>query len=99
MIHIDSLVRNVETWHLHPQAVPGVDQVMTAFVQLRTLGFDLLDLFWLHSVATTPQAIEKDEFILKTFNGELDRWEAKWYRTLDEGRSQEIRYPLIVSRD
>ncbi|EEP81413.1 predicted protein [Uncinocarpus reesii 1704] len=84
MIHMDSLIRNAENWHHHMFAVPGIDEVMVAFVQLRILGFDLLDVFWLHPVATTPQAIDKDEFILKTFNCDLDRWEAKWYKTLDE---------------
>ncbi|WEW57044.1 hypothetical protein PRK78_002503 [Emydomyces testavorans] len=89
MIPIDSLIRNVETWHQHPHATPGIDEVMVAFVQLRTLGFDLLDVFWLHPVATTLQAIEKDEFILKTFNSELDRWEGKWHRILEEAFNPE----------
>ncbi|KAI2325124.1 hypothetical protein LOY98_006114 [Ophidiomyces ophidiicola] len=83
MIHMDFLIRNVATWHQHDYAIPGIDEVMVAFVQLRVLGFDLLDLFWLHPVATTPQALDKDEFILKTFNTELDSWQAKWYRILD----------------
>ncbi|EFW17496.1 conserved hypothetical protein [Coccidioides posadasii str. Silveira] len=89
MIHMDHLIRNAETWHQHAYAVPGIDEVMVSFVQLRILGFDLLDVFWLHPVATTSQTIDKDEFILKTFNSELDRWEAKWYRILDEGNGPE----------
>lgn len=85
MIQIDSLIRSAETWHQHVYAVPGCDQIMSAFVQLRILGSEIVELFWIDPVATTAQSIIKNEVILKLFNGELDRWEAKWYKIVEEG--------------
>ncbi|EDN07411.1 GAL4 & fungal specific transcription factor domain-containing protein, priB [Histoplasma capsulatum] len=84
MIQIDSLIRSAETWHQHVYAVPGCDQIMSAFVQLRILGSEIVELFWIDPVATTAQSIIKNEVILKLFNGELDRWEAKWYKIVEE---------------
>lgn len=46
MIQVDTLIRSSETWCTHPLAVTGCDQVTSAFVQLRIIGSDLLDLFW-----------------------------------------------------
>ncbi|KKZ62248.1 hypothetical protein EMCG_00415 [[Emmonsia] crescens] len=84
MIQVDPLLRSAENWHQDVYAVPGCDQVMSAFVQLRILGSEILDLFWIDPVATTAQSITKNEVILKLFNGDLDRWEAKWYRIVEE---------------
>ncbi|OJD18325.1 hypothetical protein AJ78_01638 [Emergomyces pasteurianus Ep9510] len=84
MIQIDALIRSAENWHQHVYAVPGCDQIMSAFVQLRILGSEILDLFWVDPVTTTAQSITRNEVILKLFNGDLDRWEAKWYKIVEE---------------
>ncbi|OAT10031.1 hypothetical protein BDBG_05713 [Blastomyces gilchristii SLH14081] len=84
MIQMDPLIRSAEHWHQHVYAVPGCDQIMSAFVQLRILGSEILELFWIDPVATTAQSIIKIEVILKLFNGDLDRWEAKWYQIVEE---------------
>ncbi|KLJ07019.1 hypothetical protein EMPG_17494 [Blastomyces silverae] len=84
MIQMDPLIRSAEHWHQHVYAVPGCDQIMSAFVQLRILGSEILELFWIDPVATTAQSIIKNEEILKLFNGDLDRWEAKWYQIVEQ---------------
>ncbi|OJD24117.1 hypothetical protein ACJ73_04523 [Blastomyces percursus] len=84
MIQMDPLIRSAEHWHQNVYAVPGCDQIMSAFVQLRILGSEILELFWIDPVATTAQSIIKNEVILKLFNGDLDRWEAKWYQIVEE---------------
>jgi hypothetical protein len=84
MIQIDPLIRNSESWHQDIYAVPGCDQIMSAFVQLRILGSEILDLFWIDPLAPTPDAISKAEVFIKLFNGELDRWQAKWYKILED---------------
>lgn len=96
MIQIDSLIRSAETWHQHVYAVPGCDQIMSAFVQLRILGSEIVELFWIDPVATTAQSIIKNEVILKLFNGELDRWEAKWYKIVEEGMFSRLYFLLTT---
>ncbi|PGH00029.1 hypothetical protein GX51_06028 [Blastomyces parvus] len=84
MIQIDPLIRSAEYWHQHVYAVPGCDQIMSAFVQLRIIGSEILELSWIDPAAITAQSIIKNEVILKLFNGDLDRWEAKWYQIVEE---------------
>ncbi|PGH00113.1 hypothetical protein AJ79_08296 [Helicocarpus griseus UAMH5409] len=95
MIHMNPLIRNSDSWHQHIYAVPGCDQIMSAFVQLRILGSDILDLFWIDPVATTAQSITKNEVILKLFNGDLDRWEAKWYKIVEDA-SVSVAHRFII---
>lgn len=91
MITMDPLIRNVQNWHQHAYATPGIDEMVTALTQLRIIGFELLDLFWLDPLHTSPEFMKKDEFILRLCNNELDRWEARWHLIIDEG---EIHYNL-----
>lgn len=84
MIQIDPLIRNSESWHQDAYAVPGCDQIMSAFVQLRMIGSEILDLFYVDPLAPTPDAISKVEVFLRLFNGELDKWDAKWYKVLED---------------
>ncbi|ODH34118.1 hypothetical protein ACO22_03163 [Paracoccidioides brasiliensis] len=84
MIQVDPLIRNAGNWHQHIYAVPGCDQIMSAFVQLRILGSDILELFGIDPVTTTAESVAKGEVILKLFNGDLDRWEAKWYKIVED---------------
>ncbi|PGH14759.1 hypothetical protein AJ80_05803 [Polytolypa hystricis UAMH7299] len=95
MIQIDPLIRNSESWHQHPYAVPGCDHIMSAFVQLRILGSEILDLFWVDPETTNPQSISQNEALLKLFNGDLDRWEAKWYKTVEES-SENVAHRFII---
>ncbi|KAM5432152.1 hypothetical protein McanCB21832_005163 [Microsporum canis] len=85
MVHMDPLIRNVQNWHQHAYAAPGIDEIVTALAQLRIIGFELLDLFWLDPLHTSPEFMKKDEFILRLCNDELDRWESRWYLIIDEG--------------
>ncbi|EFQ99470.1 priB protein [Nannizzia gypsea CBS 118893] len=84
MISMDPLIRNVQNWHQHAYATPGIDEMVTALTQLRIIGFELLDLFWLDPLHTSPDFMKKDEFILRLCNDELDRWEARWHLVIDE---------------
>lgn len=98
---MDPLIRNSENWHDHVYAIPGCDQIMSAFVQLRILGSGILDLFWVDSASTSScssstaaaaaaaapsQTNIKDEGILEMLNCELDRWENKWYDVVENGK-------------
>ncbi|KAF3482720.1 priB protein [Arthroderma uncinatum] len=84
MVHMDPLIRNVQNWHQHAYAAPGIDEMVTALAQLRIIGFELLDLFWLDPVHTSPEFMKKDEYILRLCNDELDRWESRWHLIIDE---------------
>ncbi|KAK2787234.1 hypothetical protein FQN52_007323 [Onygenales sp. PD_12] len=68
---------------------------MSAFVQLRILGSEILDLFWIDPVASAAQSITKNEVILKLFNGDLDRWEVKWYKTIEDA-SNNVCHRFII---
>ncbi|KAI5309928.1 hypothetical protein KEM55_002107 [Ascosphaera atra] len=95
MIQMDALIRSSDTWHQHAYAVPGTDQVMSAFVQLRVLGSELLDKFCVDFQACSPEVLQKNEVILKLFNGDLDRWEGKWYRAVEEA-SANISHRFLI---
>lgn len=86
MVQMDPIIRNVENWHKHKYAVSGVDENIVAFAELRTIGFELLDMFWLESVTITQQGMNKDQYILRHLNENLDRWVSRWHKIIDEGR-------------
>lgn len=95
MIQMDSLIRASDTWCQHAYAVPGIDQIMSAFVQLRILGSDLLDLCFVDPKTCAPETYQRNESVLKLFNGHLDRWETHWYKTVEDA-SANISHRFII---
>lgn len=96
MIPIDLLIRSSHTWYEHPYAVPGTDQVMSALVQLRILGSELLSLFWMDPSTFTAEVIAKNEVRLQWFNADLDRWESNWHKIVEEA-SENVSHRFMVS--
>ncbi|KAI5303088.1 hypothetical protein KEM56_000044 [Ascosphaera pollenicola] len=95
MIQMDPLIRASDTWCQHAYAVPGIDQIMSAFVQLRILGSDLLDLCFVDPKTCAPETYQRNESVLKLFNGNLDQWETHWYKTVEDA-SASISHRFII---
>ncbi|KAI5296669.1 hypothetical protein KEM52_002076 [Ascosphaera acerosa] len=95
MIQMDAVIRASETWHQHAYAVPGVDQIMSAFVQLRILGSDLLDICQIDPRAGASEAFHRNESVLSSFNDHLDRWETHWYKTVEDATAN-ISHRFII---
>lgn len=75
MLHIDDLTRRVDTWYQHELAIPNGDAILAAFVQLRVLSSDLLDVLEIDVSSGNQQ---QQEMLLHLFDTDLDKWEKRW---------------------
>ena len=88
MIEQNDVVQDIDTWHLNRFAVPGVDLLLVAFVHLRIMSSEMLDLVFLGRPAGSSQN-RPPETMLKIFNSEISRWETKWYSSFEQGTDKE----------
>lgn len=85
MIEQTDLIRNADDWHLEPYAVPGVDLLLSAFVRLRIISGEILDLV---SPSRNGSHVKQSELLLKLLNAEITRWEEHWFPKFERGISQ-----------
>ncbi|KAH7310292.1 fungal-specific transcription factor-like protein [Rhexocercosporidium sp. MPI-PUGE-AT-0058] len=81
MIEQNDVVQDSDTWHLNSFAVPGVDLLLVAFVRLRIMSSEMLDLVFL---GTPGSSQSRPKTLLKLLNSEISRWETKWYSLFDQ---------------
>ncbi|KAH6692135.1 fungal-specific transcription factor-like protein [Leptodontidium sp. MPI-SDFR-AT-0119] len=81
MIEQSDVVQDSDTWHLNNFAVPGVDLLLVAFVRLRIMSSEMLDLVFLGQPGSSQN---RPETLLKLLNSEISRWETKWYSSFDQ---------------
>jgi hypothetical protein len=88
MLHVDELTRRVDTWCQHDLAMPSGDSILAAFVQLRIISSDLLDVLEIDFTSSNQQ---QHELLLDQFNVELDRWKEKWNVVFEKSKI----YPIF----
>ena len=82
MIEQSDVVQDIDTWHTHELAVLGGDLLLVAFVRLRMMSSEMLDLVFLGRPGSSRN---RPETLLKLLNSEISRWETKWYLLFDRG--------------
>jgi len=82
MIEQSDVVQDIDTWHTHEFAFIGGDLLLAAFVRLRMMSSEMLDLFFLGQPGSSRN---RSEALLKLLNSEISRWESKWYPLFDQG--------------
>lgn len=82
MLHEDDLTRRVDTWCSHELAIPSGDSILAAFVQLRVLSSDLLNIL---EVEIAPNSQHEQGMLLHKFNTGLDEWKDKWDEVFEKG--------------
>lgn len=87
MIEQSDIIQNCDTWHMSPLAVPGGDLLLVAFVRLRAMSSEMLDLVFLGRPGSSQN---RPEALLKLLNAEISRWETKWYSLFDQGRAYRL---------
>lgn len=83
MIEQTDLIRNADEWHLEPFYVPGVDLLLSAFVRLRIISSETLDLV---SSSQSALHLKQPEMLLKVLNAEITRWEEYWHPQFNQGQ-------------
>ncbi|KAI9729305.1 MAG: hypothetical protein M1834_006976 [Cirrosporium novae-zelandiae] len=76
MLHVDDFIRGTETWYACRYAVMNNDAILSAFVELRKIGPDILELI---SSDLSYGHHQSYEIMLNLFNTDLDKWEERWY--------------------
>ena len=82
MIEQSDVVYDSDTWHTHELSVTGRDLLLVAFVRLRMMSSEMLDLVFLGRPGLLRN---RPETLLKLLNSEISRWETKWYSLFDQG--------------
>jgi hypothetical protein len=83
MLHVDDITRSAGIWYQHELAIPNSDAILSAFVQLRLLTSDLLDVV---DNDLSPSNQQQYEVLLRIFNTDLDDWEKKWNAIFEKRR-------------
>lgn len=74
MLHVDDLVRTAGTWYKDNLATNWGDAILSAFVELRTIGSEMLEIMSDEDSCNHRQS----EISLSMFSSELDLWDKKW---------------------
>jgi len=82
MIEQSDVMQDSDTWHTHEFSVKGGDLLLVAFVRLRMMSSEMLDLVFLGRPGSTRN---RPETLLKLLNSEISRWETKWYTLFEQG--------------
>lgn len=82
MIEQSDMLQDNDSWHLNSFAVPGIDLLLVAFVRLRIMSSEMLDLVFIGRPGSSQN---RPETLLKLLNSEISRWETKWYSPFDQG--------------
>lgn len=84
MLQADKLTKAAESWYMSEFAIPKGDAIHSAFVQLRLITSDLLDILDIESSANSQR---QHEMLLGLFNADLDKWEKKWIAVFEAGET------------
>ena len=82
MIDHNDLIRKADDWCKEPFAIPGGDTLLSAFVRLRCLGSEALELV---SPAHSARYPQRAEILMKLLNADITRWQEDWLPLFDKG--------------
>lgn len=82
MIEQKGIISKADTWYRNEFAVPGGDLLLAAFVDLRIVSTEMLQL-----VSPTGSTFDgpHGEMLSKTLNNSITMWEQKWLPLFEIG--------------
>lgn len=83
MIDQTDFIARASDWYKQPLAVYGGDALLCAFVDLRIISTEILELV---SPNRTSRHIDQSDSLLRLMNGNITRWENKWFPITDDGK-------------
>lgn len=82
MIDQNNLISKASEWYQEKYAVPGGDMVLSAFVCLRLISAEMLELA--SSMKLEAQK-SRTEILSKFLNTEISTWEKNWLSKFEDG--------------
>jgi hypothetical protein len=82
MIETTDLIAGARYWYKEPYAVPGGDILLSAFVSLRLISADMLDL---GSPNKQGYSSSRIDLLSKLLNSEINTWEKDWLSLFNHG--------------
>lgn len=91
MIEQTSFITTAQDWYKKPYAVFGTDALLCAFVTLRILSSEIIELV---SPDRTSRHVQQSDNLMKLLNANLTRWEDQWCPVSEDGN---VRHELLYS--
>jgi hypothetical protein len=86
MIETTDLITGARDWHQEPYAVPGGDILLSAFVSLRLISADMLEL----ALPKHGYSSSRSDLLSKLLNSEITTWEKDWLSLFNHGSSHPV---------
>lgn len=90
MIDESNLISKAGEWYQEEYAVPGGDLLLSAFVCLRLISAEFLEL---SSSTKSDSQNSRSEILSKLLNTELNTWEKDWLPKFEDGLLQDSSIP------
>lgn len=87
MIEQNDFITTAQDWYMLPCAVFGADALLSAFVTLRILSSEIVELV---SPDRTSRHIQQGDNLMKLLNASLTRWEEHWHPIAEDGKLHEL---------
>lgn len=94
MIEQDNFITTAQDWYKQPYAVFGADALLCAFVTLRILSSEIVELV---SPDHGSRHIKQGDTLMKLLNANLTRWEECWHLVSDDGKSSSDTDPQFLT--
>lgn len=82
MIDQNNLISKANQWYQEPYAVPGGDMLLSAFVCLRLISAEMLELA---SSMKSEAQTSRSEILSRLLNTEISTWEKEWLPRFEDG--------------
>ncbi|RDW84488.1 hypothetical protein BP6252_02078 [Coleophoma cylindrospora] len=92
MIEQNDFITTAQDWYKLPCAVFGADALLSAFVTLRILTSEIIELV---SPDRTSRHIQQGDNLMKLLNASLTRWEEHWHPISEDERVDRCQSFLI----
>lgn len=83
MIELNSFITGAQDWYRQPNALFGADSLLCAFVTLRILSAEIVELV---SPERTSRHVYQSGNLMKLLNASLTQWEEHWHPIAEDGK-------------
>jgi hypothetical protein len=95
MIDQNGFIAKAENWYKQPLAVYGGDALLCAFVGLRIISTEILEL--VSPDLSSRHIHQSSETLFRLMNGNITRWEERWFPVADDGKSRTQPRLLLIT--
>ncbi|KAL3419510.1 fungal specific transcription factor domain-containing protein [Phlyctema vagabunda] len=92
MIEQNDFITTAQDWYKQPFAVFGADALLCAFVTLRIISSEIVELV---SPDRSARHIQQSDTLMKLLNSNITRWEEYWHPISDDDRVDRCQAFLI----